>query len=334
MAAKTYRLEPQDEFTHDPGTASNYNESMYFNVFDATKKLGGFFRIGNRPNEGYAEVTICLFLPDGQVAFQFARGKIENNDAFNAGGMAFKIIEPLKVQQVTYQGKVLKLANPMDMSDPKAAFTSNPRVPAAVDLTFTGVSPIWGGEDVSEGSENNQFAKAHYEQHMAVKGTITLDGETHQIDATGVRDKSWGPRFWQAVYWYRFCTFTFGPDLGMSFTYAGSPDGKSGGHGAVFHGDRLDLITGMTFEGTWDENLCVAGFNAVLTTESGKTYEIGCKTRQTIPLRNRRTSPDGVEMETRITEAIAEYTWGERKGVGIVEGLDQIINGRPVGVAA
>jgi hypothetical protein len=28
------RLEPQDEYTHTPDAATNYNESMYFNVFD------------------------------------------------------------------------------------------------------------------------------------------------------------------------------------------------------------------------------------------------------------------------------------------------------------
>jgi len=38
------RLEPQDEFPHDPGEAKNYNESMYFNVFDPASKAGGWFQ--------------------------------------------------------------------------------------------------------------------------------------------------------------------------------------------------------------------------------------------------------------------------------------------------
>ena len=65
------RLEPQDEFPHVPDAAANYNESMYFNVFDPTQKVGGWFRIGNRPNEGYAEISVCLYLPDGRVGFMF-----------------------------------------------------------------------------------------------------------------------------------------------------------------------------------------------------------------------------------------------------------------------
>ena len=81
------RLLPEDEYTHTPDAASNYNESMYFNVFDAKTKVGGWFRIGNRPNEGYAEMSVCLYLPGGRVGFMFARPKISNNDAMDAGGL-------------------------------------------------------------------------------------------------------------------------------------------------------------------------------------------------------------------------------------------------------
>ncbi len=31
--------------------------------------VGGWFRIGNRPNEGHAEMSACVYLPDGRVAF-------------------------------------------------------------------------------------------------------------------------------------------------------------------------------------------------------------------------------------------------------------------------
>src|SRR5690242_9242963 len=88
------RLEPQDEYTHTPDAASNYNESMYFNVFDPARKIGGWFRLGNRPNEGRAEMTVCLYLPDGRVAFMFGRPKIADNKAMNAGGMKIEVVEP------------------------------------------------------------------------------------------------------------------------------------------------------------------------------------------------------------------------------------------------
>jgi hypothetical protein len=50
---------------HELGPEPNFNESMYFNVFDADRRTGGFFRLGNRPNEGSGEMTTCVYLPDG-----------------------------------------------------------------------------------------------------------------------------------------------------------------------------------------------------------------------------------------------------------------------------
>src|SRR5436305_11595164 len=58
------RLEPSDEYMHPLETASNFNESMYFNAYDPARKVGGFLRLGNRANEGYAELTTCLYLPE------------------------------------------------------------------------------------------------------------------------------------------------------------------------------------------------------------------------------------------------------------------------------
>ena len=69
---------------HELGPEPNFNESMYFNAFDPATRLGSFFRLGNRANEGSGEMTICLYLPDGRVGFMFARPHVTTNDAFDA----------------------------------------------------------------------------------------------------------------------------------------------------------------------------------------------------------------------------------------------------------
>ena len=113
------RLDPQDEYMHELGPEENFNESMYFNVFDPTSRLGGFFRLGNRANEGQGEMTTCLYLPDGRVGFMFARPKIANNDAFDAAGMRFDVVRPFEELRVSYEGKVVLLDHPLAMADPK-----------------------------------------------------------------------------------------------------------------------------------------------------------------------------------------------------------------------
>ncbi len=43
---------------HELGPEPNFNESMYFNLYDPEEGVGGWFRCGNRANEGYAEMTV------------------------------------------------------------------------------------------------------------------------------------------------------------------------------------------------------------------------------------------------------------------------------------
>ncbi len=334
-----YRLEPRDEFTHDPGDALNYNESMYFNAFDMKTGFGAWFRLGNRPNEGYAEMSVCLYLPDGRVAFMFDRPKIDNNDEMNAGGMKIEVAEPFKKLIVTFEGKALVMTEPTQMADPKVAFTSNPKLPCTFELHYTGESPMYGGETVNaDGSPieidpEKSFAKAHYEQHCSVKGTIRIGDETFEMDGLGLRDKSWGPRYWQAIEWYRWCPMNFSPDFGMMFTVMGNGKGGSGASGMVFRDGIYDLVTDCELDIDWGDDEYQTGLRAKVTTEAGKVYNVTGEVKSLIPLRNRRKSPDGSEYMTRLTEGLTTYECEGMSGYGMSEFLDQIIDGKAVGRA-
>src|SRR5205085_8011617 len=124
------RLEPRDEYMHPLERASNFNESMYFNAYDPATRVGCFVRLGNRANEGYAESTTCVYLPDGRVAFMFNRPEIANNDAFDAGGTRFDVVTPFEELRTRYDGKVALLDEPLQMANPRKAFTENPWVDA------------------------------------------------------------------------------------------------------------------------------------------------------------------------------------------------------------
>src|ERR1700730_10145740 len=137
------RLERQDEYMHPLGEEPTFNESMYFNVYDPSRRIGGFVRIGNRANEGHAEMTVCLYLPDGRVAFMFHRAASSDNEAFDAAGLRFEVIRPFDELSVSYAGRVVMLDDPHAMTDPKAAFAGNPYADATVQVNFNGVSTIF-----------------------------------------------------------------------------------------------------------------------------------------------------------------------------------------------
>lgn len=333
------RLKPEDEYTHTPDAASNYNESMYFNVFDPITKVGGWFRLGNRPNEGYAEMTNCLYLPGGRVAFMYAKPKISDNKALNAGGMKFEVVEPFKKLKVTYDGKAVLLSRPFDMADPSRAFRDNPVLPCSIDLDYEGVSPMFGGETVRadgkpmEIDPEKSFAKAHYEQHMAARGTFKVGEESFTVSGFGLRDKSWGPRYWQAINWYRWCPMNFGRDFAMMLSIVAGSEGQPREGGMVLKDGVYDLIDECKIDSDWDENWYQTALRAKVKTKSGARYEVEGKVLSLIPLRNRRRTPDGQELNTRITEGMTEYKCNGRTGYGLSEYLDQIVDGKPTGIS-
>jgi hypothetical protein len=334
------RLEPQDEYCHTPDAASNYNESMYFNVFDPARKAGGWFRIGNRPNEGHAEMSVCLYLPDGRVGFMFGRPKINGNEELNAGGLRIEVIEPFKHLRVTYAGKVCLLERPFEMAEPSKAFRENPNLDCEVVLDYQGVSPMFGGETVRadgkpiEIDAEKSFARAHYEQHTAAKGFFRIGDERFEIDGYGLRDKSWGPRHWSAINWYRWCPMNFGRDFGMMLSVIAGDGGTPRQGGMVFKDGVYDHITECRMTSEWDEHGYQTALKAQVKTKGGKAYEVSGKVLSLIPLRNRRKTPDGQEITTRITEGMTEYTCDGQVGYGLSEYLDRIDDGKPSGMVA
>lgn len=339
-AGHRIRLDPEDEYCHEPDAAKNYNESMYFNVFDPERKVGGWFRVGNRPNEGYAEMSVCLYLPDGRVGFMYARPKISGNTELNAGGLKIEVVEPFKKLRVTYSGKLCVMTEPNDMAEPSRAFKTNPVVDCEVALDYEGVSPMFGGQTVKEdGSEldldpEKSFAKAHYEQHCAASGHFTIGDERFEVDGFGLRDKSWGPRYWQAIHWYRWLPMNFGRDFAMMISIVTNAEGKSRMGGMVLKDGAYDLIEHAEIDSDWDDNWYQTAMRATVRTESGAAYEVSGKVMSLIPLRNRRTTPEGDELLTRITEGMTEFTCEGQTGYGLSEYLDQIVDGKPVSLAS
>lgn len=53
-----------------------------------------------------------------------------------------------------------------------------------------------------------------------------------------------------------------------------------------------------------------------------------------IPLRNRRRTPDGEALMTRITEGMTEFECDGETGYGLSGYLDQIVDGQQVGLKA
>ena len=323
------RLEPDDEYMHPLEDASNFNESMYFNVCDPSERLGAFFRLGNRANEGYAEMTVCVYLPDGRVAFMFRRPQITSNDGFDAGGMRFDVVRPFEELNVSYRGAVVILDDPLAMADPRRAFAEHPHVDAEVQLTFTGGSTMFGGEpEAPRERPGEEFARGHYEQLTAGIGSVTVAAERWDLDGFGLRDHSWGPRYWQAPWYYRWLTANFGPSFGFMGSRIARKEGPGHRGGFVWDGTALHVCDDFSLSTTWTGGDAYHDAIEATLSVGDQAWRVRGKVLSLIPLRNRR---DG--LVTRISEGMTEWRLEDgRVGYGLSEYLDQIVDGKPVGL--
>jgi hypothetical protein len=331
------RLEPQDEYMHELGPEPNFNESMYFNVYDPASQIGGFFRVGNRANEGTGEMTVCLYLPDGRVGFMFQRPEVHDNDSFDSAGLRFSVIEPFERLEVSYDGKVVMLDDPLEMADPRQAFTDNPYERAEVALVYTRVSDMMGGEpEESHEKPGEEFARGHYEQLVQASGSIKVGDQEWAVEGFGLRDHSWGPRYWQAPWYYRWLTANFGDDFGFMGSRVARRDADGTRGGFVWDGERIHLCDGIelaTDYGEGDEyhEAIRATLHASGKLDDGepRSWTVTGRVLNLIPLRNRREG-----LVTRISEGLTEWTLEDgRIGYGLSEYLDQIVDGHPVGTA-
>jgi hypothetical protein len=329
------RLEPSDEYLHELGPEPNFNESMYFNVYDPSARVGAWFRLANRANEGRGEMSVCVYLPDGRVGFMFQRPEVHTNDAFDAAGMRFEVVEPFEHLRITYTGKVVMLDDPLDMAEPREAFTNNPYENCEVALDYTRVSDMFGGEP-EEPTERpgEEFAKGHYEQLGHGQGHITVGDTTWPIDGYGLRDHSWGPRYWQAPWYYRWLTANFGSEFGFMLSRIARRDSDGTRGGFVWDGERMHLCDHAELSSEWSEGEPYhERIDARLRASGGEgadplEWHVTGRVLNLIPLRNRREG-----LVTRISEGLTEWTLEDgRTGYGLSEYLDQIIDGQPVGL--
>lgn len=327
-----YRLSDQDEQNHTPTTELNFNESVYTNAFDADGRFGGWMRLGNRVNEGYAELSVCLYLPQGRVACQFQRPPITGNDRFEAGGLSYRVAEPLRRVGMQYTGEVMVLEDPEAMRDPARAFERAEKRRCEVVFDHVGTSPVHGGEPATETQQTmygRDFSLGHFSQHTRASGHILIGAEELKLNGFGWRDHSWGPRYWTNIYFYRLFIANFGPDRGFMLLKITDRKGVTRRCGVLQYDGDYEEIIDLDVMTEW--TALKEPRKMRLGVRTGKRAVLIDGTVTTLlPLRNRRKVGDQM-LQSRIAEGFTAWEWDGRKGVGMVEYIEMLENGTPVG---
>ena len=327
-----YQLLPTDEFPHAPSGERHYNESVYMNAFDHSRAMGGWMRLGNRVNEGYAELSVCLYLPDGRIACQFQRPAIEANDRFDAGGLSVEVLDPLRRLRMRYVGEIMIVRDPDLLRSPRRLFAEAERVSGEVLWEHEATSPAHGGvptDDHSPTLYGRDFSLGHFNQHTRVHGHIRLGEEYWPVDGYGWRDHSWGPRYWQNILFDRLFMANFGADRGLMLLKIANNDGQVRRGGVLQFDGAYEEIIDLDLFNEWTPARDPASF--VLTVRTAhRVAVIRGEILTCAPLRNRREE-NGVTLESRIAECFTRLEWAGRTGFGMTEYVERLVDGIPAG---
>jgi hypothetical protein len=328
-------LNDADEGLHEVGPASNWNESRYVDFWDSRQRLGGWFRIGNRVNEGHAEMSACINLPDGRAAFFFERPRITRN-TLRAGNQSWEILEPWRENRVRYSGEVLLLEDPWSLVDPKRAFASAPRTKAHVDLVCrsTGLATVMGfDQDHIDRIFLPGQADLHYQHLARSNGTVRIGDQQWRIDdAGGGKDHSWGARNWHAKIYLRWLIASVDDDNGFMLVRAVGPT-KRTRSGFVLEQGRFHVVDDFEMHNEYAGSPRFELRRVGLAIRSGnRTWLANGEPQAWLPLRHRQKNERGEEALLRIVKSPANWTFGGRAAEGMCEYHDLMVDGQPVGL--
>jgi hypothetical protein len=326
-------IDPQDEFFHAVGDDGAWSESYYFNVIDPTTGIGAFSRMGFRPRDGWADALHAVYLPDGEVAFTYGRRTDITPSVIDAMGDAdpqvanlrFGRGEPFGSWTLSYRGDASVMTDPLVMllatRDRPDGWSVTEHL--EMDVEFDMLSTPHYARGGSQG---------HFEQTCRGRGTIRLGDRTWSLDGFGVRDKSWGPRTWQAssgsaakaanpasntqgcfLNWF---SMNFGADLALGGACGRTADGTMRGKGWIWRdGETLELRdVEMTTVFSPENPLVHETVRLTGTDEQGCSISIEGEVLTICPTKIPRR--DGV---TFVNEGLARFDLDGRPGFGIAE---------------
>jgi hypothetical protein len=205
----------EDEGSHPAGDDPDWQESAYLAWRDPVSGLGGNHRVGNEVNRNTANLWCGVYHEDGT---RFRHNDEELALPHIAGhGLG------AGPQRIFHDGERLRFVLEGDGCQMDLEIEDDPE-------TFN--ESTAGAFAGSAGAAGAIFS-SNFHVFCRVRGTVTLDDRTAEIDGSGWRDHSWGVRRWDSF----LASRSFGGSFGRSLEFRyGSMVGANGSffrHGSL-----------------------------------------------------------------------------------------------------
>jgi len=281
-------------------TELDWNESYYFNFFDAGNGTTAFMRIGNKPNRD--EKSVFLFVMNRKGVFGIRNTEHCDDRHTECSGLRFE--DRGDFWKIEYKGPLF------DMSKDPAPIMSS------LDIQWRPVNPVMDYHDCVDergAALSAKTASEHFEQFGTATGTVSIGDDVIAIDATGERDKSEGVRDWGSPKMWMWLNSVYGKDTGWNATKlcTSMGDVDAGYMGTAEGNDPIVRIdTDLSYDGAIPK-----GYSMRMTGKSGRTYDIEARILQHAVL------PMQGSKDMLLVETISETVYDGRKGYGISEFL-------------
>ena len=178
-----------DELPHQPQDVPLWSESYMSYVYSPGNQVGIWVHLGYKPGKpGLWEETIVIGLPADRYLVARGFSSRPMDDGISICGVSWRCDEPYLQWTKRFRGGA-QLVSREEMS----AGPLRDGLYMPVDLEYT-CHAICSPNDYGEEHMKVSWASRHYEQSHEASGYLSFAGERYEINGSGWRDHSWGPR--------------------------------------------------------------------------------------------------------------------------------------------
>ncbi|MCI0574082.1 MAG: hypothetical protein L0Y66_25385, partial [Myxococcaceae bacterium] len=185
-------LEDEGPHAFDPAVEW-WNESWFWDWFDAAGTRAGHCRIGLHPNQGRAWIWFYSYADGEWIALEEPRLPLSALKlpelAYDGWGLRFswEASHPLRLGRFRFEGFGRVLSGPR----------TGMILPLGADLDVRAAGPPHSpGRANAPGHSSSSYPASRFEQPIEVSGRLRAGGEWQDFAGRGERDHSWGPRAW------------------------------------------------------------------------------------------------------------------------------------------
>ncbi len=235
-----------------------WNQSWYYQAYDATTRTGAFIRIGLLENQNEANTWLVVFR-DGRPLFTRTNLNLPYTKERPLGGISLAGMHihaeiPLKKTRVRFESTDFSL-----------------------DLVWNEMAPMQDCIAMSqdhEGSMAREMAHVHLEGTSGVVGSITHRGEKAVFCGVGFRDVAAGVRNWDGIQHYRLAWPVFENGTALAGVHGISTTGQSAWMRMIYDGQRWIRVKHIEDHMEFDaEGFAVTSAHWTFDDENGRRWE-------------------------------------------------------------